>query len=484
VVAIPFSPTTTKGVVQNTSGGRLVNAMAQRLTGSIDGAPVIVRAPGLRLAFETPSFRFRGAIEVGDNLYVVQSNACYRVTLSGSTYTATRIGTVPGSAPVTLARNMRLAQDGDPPGSAPDVLCCHEFGLSSISPTVVNVFTDPDLPDPNSIAFIKSYFLATVADGRFFASGINSTTFAALDFATAENSPDGLTRAVRRGDEIILFGPQSIEFWTTDAGDVGIPFRRVTATKGGIIGTHAVTGWEDGLPASLPIGYVSPDNVVYVLNGYQSQPISTLDVQRQIADDPDRANIRMTSFVNADGCAMMVLRLSNATLVYDARHGSWHDRESFGANRWKVGACFYAFGRWLAGDAETGAIYEIDAKAYEEAGEELIWTVESGPAKQFPNGLMVTRVAFDFATGVGVLPWASEPERAPQVSVSWSDDGGHSYSQPRLAALGRSGQYGLKVQMNMLGRTGHHGRRWRLSCSDPVPLALIGGDMTVQGVRQ
>ena len=471
-IPIPFSPNSTGKTLRHASGGRVVNAMAQSLTGSLSSAVGFSRAVGLRPAFETDAFKFRGALEVGSGCYVIQSNACFYVTNSGGVYTATRIGSVPGDKPVTLARNTSTPD--------PDVLCVHEFGISRLTPTSVLLFTDPDLPQPNSIAFLKSYFIASIPDGRFFVSGVNDSTWASLDYATAESAPDGLGRVVSRRDEAVLFGPYSIEFWTASAPEIGAPLVRATSIRGGIIGTNAVTGWEDVLPQSVPIIYVGTDNVVYALQGYQATPISTLDVQKEIETDPNRGDIRLSAYV-AGGVTFIVLTLTNSTWVRDMTHGTWHERESYGQDRWKVAGCFYAFGKWLAGDGLTGEIYEIDRTFNKDGTDPLVVTLESGPSKSFPARFAVPRMDFDFEAGLGLLPYADETERNPQVSISWSDDSGRVFNSPRLKPLGPQGQYKTRVTINACGSSGPQGRKVRVVMSDPTPMTFLGASMTVDG---
>lgn len=469
-VTIPFATTSSGGVLAYASGGRVVNAMAQPLTGGVQGI-VFCRAPGLRLAFTTDAFRFRGALEVDGGCYVVLSNACYYVTYSG-TYAATLIGSVPGELPVTIAANNKKPDR--------DVLCVCEFGVYRLTPTSVAAFSDPDAPGiPTSIAFNGGYFILTYADGTARSSGVNDVTFDPLDFATSESAPDGLLRAIRRGRELILFGSQSVEFWVQNAEVVGFAFSFQTAVKGGIVGAHAITGWEGELPADVPLFFVSVDNTVKSGTGYTWQTVSSLDVQRDIAAEPSKGLIRMSSFVNTDGVPHVVLHLTNATWVYDTRHQLWHQRQSYGRDNWRIAAAFGAFGKWLGGDTQTGEIFEISADALDEAGQELVWELESAASKQFPSHYTVKAAHFDFATGVGYLPWASEPQRNPQVIVSWSDDGSRTWSNGLQRELGRSGRYNERISIYRAGRPRSQGRRWRLRVSDPVPIAFLGGVMEV-----
>ena len=80
-------------------------------------------------------------------------------------------------------------------------------------------------------------------------------------------------------------------------------------------------------------------------------------------------------------------------------------------------------------------------------------------------------------TGVGLTgnPYASPPDYGsnPQAMLSWSDDGGHTYSSTYTASLGLTGQYKARVIFNKLGVS--RDRVFKFSMSDPVKANIIGG---------
>ena len=100
--------------------------------------------------------------------------------------------------------------------------------------------------------------------------------------------------------------------------------------------------------------------------------------------------------------------------------------------------------------------------------------MESGPIKQFPARIQVTAAYFDFTRGAA-------PERGtteavdPQVSISWSHDGGGIWSNPLVRSLGATGKFAERVTVRRLGLTTDHGIRFRLSTSAPVYLTFRGG---------
>jgi len=64
------------------------------------------------------------------------------------------------------------------------------------------------------------------------------------------------------------------------------------------------------------------------------------------------------------------------------------------------------------------------------------------------------------------------------VSLRWSDDGGHTYSNYHLATMGQTGQYGKRVFWRRLGMTMKlRDRVYEISGTDPVKIAIMGAEL-------
>jgi hypothetical protein len=63
------------------------------------------------------------------------------------------------------------------------------------------------------------------------------------------------------------------------------------------------------------------------------------------------------------------------------------------------------------------------------------------------------------------------------VKIEWSHDGGATYGNPILRSLGQQGQTRRQIRVNRLGLTTHHGLRLRVTVSDPVYVAFLGGEV-------
>jgi hypothetical protein len=99
--------------------------------------------------------------------------------------------------------------------------------------------------------------------------------------------------------------------------------------------------------------------------------------------------------------------------------------------------------------------------------------MDSGPVANFPNRTKVARADFNFDTGVGIATGPDPIATTPAVGISWSNDGGLTYSNEFSRPLGRQYQQS-RVTMLRTGLTGSQGRRWRLRVSDPIYGGFLG----------
>jgi hypothetical protein len=467
---IPFPTSSSPGARPSESAGRLINAMAEALgTGAVSPAKII-RVPGLsEFADHGAVSGFRGAALMGGVLY-----QCYNGTLRtvGSDGTEGTFNVLAGTEPVFFAHNNKL------PVSDKVVVTENGAFTLDISDNSIDAYGDADLPQPTDVCFGDGYFFFAIQDGRCFASGLNSTSIVATDFATAESKSDILLRSVFYGGQLYLCGAGTIEVWDgSTVNSTGFPFNRVTVIQRGLISKRAITGHEDGFGLSLCI--TGENGVVYVLKGYEPHRISTPDVERDIAALADKSEIRMTCFV-VGGHPCIVVKSNSWTWVFDLSTQTWHERKSYLSPAWRAEKFVWAFNKWLCADS-AGKVGEIKTGVYSEYGDHLVWEVHSVPSSAFPKRVPVSRADFNFAAGVGASTGVDPMETDPQVEISWSDNGGETWSSPLKRDLGREGRYNEQVTVTRTGQTGPKGRRWKLRVSDPVYVSLLGGDMEARG---
>jgi hypothetical protein len=475
---IPFPVTSAPGRNTFDSAGRLINCYAEPLVNGARGQHVWRRVPGIR-SFATSSYTgWRGAIVVGNLLYAAFSGSSGKVASYSANGTETTLGNLGGTKKVFWARNNKAVPDVvvvDPDNGAFQV---------TTTPSVI-AYPDADVGAPNSVCFLDGYFFFTHGDGATIASQLNDTAIDPLDFVKIDGNDGGLLRAIAFS-ELYLFGTNTIEPWQNTANPTGFPFTRVKVIPRGLLGRYAISGYEPGFGKGIV--FVADDRKVYALNGYDPTPIGTPDVDRAISSFIDAGgsveDIEMFPYVVA-GHSAIVLRTSSAsvpnfTWVLDVENLGWHERNSYLLQNVRFYASVRFQNKWLAGDAQSAAIVEITEAVQSELGNDIAFDIYSGPVTAFPNRVAVAQVTFNVARGVGVTTGTDPIQTNPRCYISWSDDGGLSWSEPIERFLGRQMTSPGPVRVNRTGITKDQGRRWRFTVFDPVPVEFIGGSQSTQ----
>ncbi len=131
----------------------------------------------------------------------------------------------------------------------------------------------------------------------------------------------------------------------------------------------------------------------------------------------------------------------------------------------------------LIGDWQSGKIFNMNLGTLTDNGAIRKWlrTFRATPEPSIePRRFDALQI--DMQTGIGVPPGTS-----PQLTLRWSDDGGHKWSNPRLISAGAIGETALRVKFNRLGSTKRNSgldRIFELSSSDAFSVGLIGADIS------
>jgi hypothetical protein len=443
-----------------------------------------VRVPGMTVFATSTEIGFRGLYSVGSRLFAAFKDKLLVGTPAGGALTF--FGNLPGTRSVYFAANNQ---------TPPNICVVTENGAFLIddpsAPGTVIPYPGGILPQPSTVFSFDGYFLFTIGDGRVFASDLNSTNVNALSFSRLEAKPDAPVRGVAFAGRALFFGTQSLEVWT-DIGAIPFPLQRAAVIPFGLLGPDAVAGWEDGWGAGLL--WVAHDRTVRLLNGYTADKASPPDLDELLNREP-HPELLLASVYVINGHPMWTITGSNFSWSFDVQLQKWHERASYLTDRWRALQTWSAFGFWLAGDRgrpdpysppgtyiEQGNIYRIDASNYTEGGQPLRVRLESAAVAQFPVRVRVARADFHLETGVGIATGVDPIETDPAIDISWSDDGGLNWSNPRQRKLGRQAVNQL-ISVFRTGMSTRHGRRWRLEITDPVYVSIMAGDQSAEPHR-
>jgi hypothetical protein len=462
----------------NAADARMVNLFAEVLSEGKEAA-FLQRAPGLRKLNTIGNGPIRGlwAFSPQDGVgFVVSGTQLYKID---NTYTATLIGTVAGTGPVSIADN----------GTQ---LFIAANGPSYIYNNTTNAFgqiTDPDFPGAVTVAYLDGYFVFNEPNSQkmWITQLLDGTSIDPLDFASTEGSPDGLVAVLSNFREIWAFGTNSIEVWY-DTGASDFPLQRIQ-------------GAFNELGCAAPFSIAKVDNglfwlgrdrrgqgIVYQANGYSGQRISTHAVEWQIQQYANLSDaIAYTYQQDGHSFYVLIFPSANTTWVYDLATQAWHERAGFtdGAFTRHRSNCQMAFNNEVVvGDFENGNIYAFDLDDYSDNGQIQKWLRSwraLGPGKNDLNRTAQHSLQLDIESGVGLnLGQGSDP----QVMLRWSDDGGHTWSNEHWSPVGKIGEYYKRVFWRRLGMTLKlRDRVYEVSMTDPVKVAIMGAELHASGTN-
>ena len=187
--------------------------------------------------------------------------------------------------------------------------------ITSWDGTTYATIAMPDGRICTDIDTLNGYLIAGCPDGRFYWLEPGQAAFDALNFATAESQLDGIVAVRRVGDEVWMFGTDTIEPWQT-TGDLAAPFSRAAGRMydRGCLARDTVRRFDNS------VLWVGDDAVVY-RGGAVPQRISEHGIEERIRN---RAGAINAWEADTDGHKLYVLNVpSQGTLVFDAATGKW-----------------------------------------------------------------------------------------------------------------------------------------------------------------
>jgi len=524
----------------NAADARMVNLFPEIVPEAGKEPAFLNRAPGLELLATIGSGPIRGvwAFSPQDGVaFVVSGTELYKINNS---YTATLLGTVAGSGPVSMSDN----------GTQ---LFIAANGPSYIYNNTTNAFgqiTDPDFPGAVTVCYLDGYFVFNEPNSQklWVTALLDGTSIDPLEFASTEGSPDGLVAVAANFREVWAFGTNSIEVWY-DSGATDFPLQRIQGAFNelGCAAPYSVAKMDNGM------FWLGRDRrgqgMVYRVNGYTGQRISTHAVEWQIQQYSDISDaIAYTYQQGGHSFYVLTFPSGNATWVYDAATEAWHERAGWvnGDFTRHRSNCQMAFNNQIVvGDFENGNLYAFDLDVYADNGSIQKWLrswralptgqnnlkraahhslqldCESGVGLNLYPGydsenidtesglnLVAEYVQTFLATQSGVTltteagdgfeplgqyelsdtditgyeivtnSYPAAPGYNPEVMLRWSDDGGHTWSNEHWSPVGKIGAYYHRVFWRRLGMTLKlRDRVYEVSGTDPVKTVIMGAEL-------
>ena len=457
----------------NAADNRMINMFPEATPENGQTAGFLNRAPGLKLLATIGTGPIRGLWThetQGVFAYVVSGNEVYKIL---SDYTATLLGAISGTGPVSIADNgYQVAFVSNP-----------NMYIYNETTNVYAQVTDPDFEGAATVSYIDGYFVFNQPDTQILwvTEPLDGTVINPLAFAAAESTPDNVLAVVTNNREVWVFGSSTIEVFY-DAATVPFPLAPIQGAYNeiGCAATFSIAKLDNGL------FWLGADargfGIVYRNKGYTATRISTHAVEYAIQGYANISDAIAYTY-QQEGHAFYVLTFptANATWVYDVATGSWHERGSFtlgnfGRHRSNCQMNFNQ--KTIIGDYQNGNLYAFDLDVYADNGAVQKWLRSWRALPPNTNNLKRTAqhsLQLTAETGTGISTGQGSD---PQIMLRWSDDGGHTWSNEHWVSMGKIGEYGVRAIWRRLGMTVKiRDRVYEVSGTDPVKLSIIGAEL-------
>lgn len=218
-----------------------------------------------------------------------------------------------------------------------------------------STLTAVDLPDdeaPIGLEAINGYFILILSDGTFYWLVPGEDEIDALDFATAESSPDGLVGIKRLGDELFFFGASTVEVWQTQ-GDADAPFARAPGRlfDKGCISADTIETFDNS------VVWVGEDGIVYKVGNVPTR-ISSEGIEELIR----KRTGKLSAFTfSHDGHSFYVLKVpGQGSFAFDAASKVWSEFGTYQEAAWKPHVAASKGSTTYCGDATSGKVWTLD----------------------------------------------------------------------------------------------------------------------------
>ena len=434
---IPFLDGAYTGRSPSTAPQECVNLFYER---GVDSES-LVSTPGDTVFNSAYTGEVRGAVEYADKAFFVIGNTLYEVDSVGSAVSRGTLNTTTGR--VSLAAGL------DSTAAASQEICivdgtANRYIYDHVAKTLTAYASGGDV-----VVFFDGYFVWNIPNTDSFSISTlyDGTTVDSTFNATGD--PDNIVSLVAEQRQLFVIGEHTTSAWynSGDADSIFERFQGGYTQTGGSAAASAVR--FDNSVVWLSKNERGQAQVVRLSEGFQPTIISTPEVSYQISRYAKVSDAIGYAY-QAEGHEFYVLTFptAKATWAYDASMQKWHRRahtiDGVFPNRERYNCHVFAFGKHLMGDVSNGNLYELDIDSGTANGVRIPRVRTSAIVSDEEKRLRFMSIQLDMEEGVG-------GDAETSVYLSYSKDGGHTYSNEIERSMGDIGEYARRVIWRRLG---------------------------------
>jgi hypothetical protein len=292
---------------------------------------------------------------------------------------------------------------------------------------------------PVQAQYLNSKFLLLSSDNTVYVSNVGVAVFDPINSYQAESSPDDLIAIKVFNQFCFNMGSRTIEPWE-DIGSGNPPLARM---NGAIIEDAGIANKDCVCATSDALYFLGFNKIPYRVVNFQAQKLT--DNNPGIVELFESYN-KSSAFVECftvfgQDVILFYFPTDKKVWCFSQETNLW-----FEVDHGVVGTLYQGktiarlFDKNLIGDKDNGNIYELDADTYQNNGtpivRERVFRPMAGETIGSPRAYLQMRlIQFAVESGVGVN------DDNPQMMVSFSTDGGRTFSNERWLSLGENGDY-------------------------------------------
>ena len=453
--------------------GLLINMIAEA---SRDGEFVAIkRVDGLTALDTSLTDPIRSNLhENGGFVYFISGNNLYRFQPPATTPTS--LGAVNGSGRGQILSNSKTGDN--------QVVILNGGGDGYVyDSSGLNQITDTDFYSTTSMTILNErvWFVRDGTNEMFASDAGDATAYDPLSFLSAEYKPDPVSIVVSKKSALWSLGTGTMEYFQS-VNDSTVPLRAVKGL-GNDLGIQAKRSFSE---VDDYFAFLADDSTIVMVKGTEMITISDLEFELKIRGDGTTENPGFTDtqiqncigfFVEQPHHKMYWLSFPdvNYTWGYDINTGLPVTRASSNEEAWR--ACYsLAYNNIIyIGDRLNGTIWELDPDAKDEGGEILKATIRF-PSVSFSRDCFIPEIAVEMEVGV-----AESVSDEPLMLVSYSKDGGKTYTNGSPVSLGNWGDFAKRVVLRHFGRlVRHKDFILQLAVTDAVRFSVYKADAKIE----
>lgn len=418
-------------------------------------------APGLSQFVATGATGIvRGLRNVEGALFAVIGTSLYKIGIDGS---RTSCGTIAGEGRCSMSHNQITG------GNEVVIVNGSQGYVFNTASNNLEQITDPSFEGSIITGYLNQYILHIEPQKRYwFHSDLaDAKQYISTDRYEGESNPDRMVSLLVDHQEAWIFNERSIDIFV-NTGNESATFERASGTsiELGCASTFSPAKMDNS------VFWLGNDGIFYRANGYNPQRISTHAIEQAISP-LDWSQCYSMVYEDRGHKIVYWTFPDGLTWGYDVASGLWHRRKSYGFANWRVNHLVYWNGKWIAGDAYSDRLYEVKWDVYTENGAEIERIRVTGVTHADQNRFRVDAAEVVVSVGRSAIDNADYA-----LELSYSDDGGHTYTNPIPRSLGAQGAYITRLLWRRLGLA--RSRTWKIQVTSPVKCDVIAASMSMK----